>query len=94
MAAELALREWARRDEAVAARVQAVDEERMAYLRKLYAELGTSAEDVERRAMLTYSLLIGSYFIQSGHPTGDRQAVLDRCLDSLAAVQWSDTGSG
>lgn len=86
MAGELALREWARQDGAIAARVKAVDDERMAYLRRLFGDLGTSAEDVERRAMLTYSLLIGSYFIQADHPTGDRQAVLDSCLASLTTA--------
>lgn len=46
---DLAVREWARRDEAVAARLRRVDNRRMDYLRELISTMSGDAEDVEAR---------------------------------------------
>jgi len=85
MAAELALRDWARRDTEVAAQVQRVDDTRMAYVRALFGDLFPEADDIEARAMLLYSLLIGNYFIGARHGRRGRRRVLTEAVELLMA---------
>lgn len=80
LTAELAIRDWARRDEAVAARVRRVDDRRMGYLRALLTDIGTPTEEVEARSMLLYSLLIGNEFIAARHGRRSRTRVLEDAL--------------
>jgi len=80
---ELALRDWARRDEAAAAAIGAVDDRRMAYLRELVRELDVPAGTVEARCLLMYSLLIGDWFLEVGHGRKGRARVLGEALDLL-----------
>ena len=80
---ELALRDLARRDARVAAIVERVDDQRMEYLRSLYAALGCSALEADARAMMAYSLLIGSYFIRARHGRRSRGAVLEHTFAML-----------
>ena len=82
---EMALREAARRDADVAAFVQRVDDRRMAYLRELYADLGYGPIDAEARSLLSYSLLVGDYFISTESTTGSRRDVLQACRRLLFA---------
>ena len=86
LAGELAIRDWSRRDPAVAERVARVDDQRMAYVRALFAELGVPAQEVEARAMLLYSLLLGTYFIAAKHGRRGRKRVLDDALQFLLRV--------
>jgi AcrR family transcriptional regulator len=85
-AVELALRDWSRRDQDVAARLQRIDAHRMAYLRSLFAQFLEDEDDVEARAMLAYSLFVGAYFVRAG--TGKRSRVrlirlaVDRLLEA------------
>lgn len=80
---ELALRDVARRDPRVAAIVERVDDQRMEYLRSLYAAHGCSLLEAEARAMIAYSLLIGSYFIRARHGRRSRKAVLEHSFAML-----------
>ncbi|MBL4682953.1 MAG: TetR/AcrR family transcriptional regulator [Nannocystaceae bacterium] len=89
LAAELALRDWARRDPEVAARVQRVDDARMGYVRALFVEMHPDADDIEARAMLLYSLLIGNYFIRARHGRRGRPRVLSEAIELLMAAQPS-----
>jgi AcrR family transcriptional regulator len=82
---DLAVRDWARRDSAVAERLRRIDNRRMDYLRSLYAELSPDADDVEARAMLAFSLLIGDHFIASDHGERSRAEVLEQALRLLGA---------
>jgi AcrR family transcriptional regulator len=82
---DLAVRDWARRDEAVAERLRRIDNRRMDYLRSLYREICPDAEDVEARAMLAFSLLIGDHFIAAEHGAHSRQEVLELALRRLEA---------
>jgi AcrR family transcriptional regulator len=84
LAVDLAVRDWARRDAAVAARLRRVDNRRMAYLRTLFAPLATDAEDVEARALLFYALWIGGHFIAADHPGRTRSDVVRLALEQLA----------
>jgi AcrR family transcriptional regulator len=73
---DLAFREWARRDKKVARLMRRVDNRRMDYLRSLYAEFCASGDEVESRALLTYSLWIGSRFISADHGARTRADVM------------------
>lgn len=74
---DLAVRDWARRDAEVAARLRRVDNRRMDYLRELIATISDDAGgDVEARAMLAFSLVIGSHLIAADHPGRSRDQVV------------------
>lgn len=73
---DLAVREWARRDEAAAARLRRVDNRRMDYLRELISTMSGDAGDVEARAMLAFSLVIGDHLIAADRFHGGRARVL------------------
>src|SRR5215208_12075 len=64
---ELAVRDWARRDPAVAARLAGVDERRMAYLRTLFRQITSDKLEAEARCLMAYSLYIGTHFVAAGH---------------------------
>lgn len=72
---ELAIRDWARRDKAVARRLRRADNRRMDYLRSLFGEFCPDPEDVEARCLLTFCLFIGSHFIVADNgPLKPREA--------------------
>src|ERR1700694_2419682 len=82
---DLAVRDWARRDPAVAKRLRRVDNRRMEYLRELFAAFCSDEADVEARSMLAFSLLIGNHFMAADHGTRSRAEVVDlaaRLLES------------
>jgi AcrR family transcriptional regulator len=85
---ELALRDWARRDRAVAKRLRRIDGRRMQFLRSLFAQFCDDDDDVEARSMLAYSLLIGSYFIAAQHGDRSRAELQALALDRLLAENW------
>lgn len=75
--AELAIRDWARRDPSVAERLRRVDNRRMDYLRSLFGAFCPDADDVEVRCMVVYSLRIGDYFIAADHGPRSRADVME-----------------
>ena len=83
IAIELAVRDWARRDPAVAARLAGVDERRMGYLRALFRQLTVDPLEAEARCLVAYSLYIGTHFVAAGHPGHTRDAVMTRALEDL-----------
>ncbi len=87
-AVELALRDWSRRDRDVAKRVHRVDDRRMAYLRSLFRQFCADEDDVEARAMLAYSLFIGSYFVSAEHGERTRSQVQQLAIDRLLDKRW------
>ncbi|MFF4011591.1 TetR/AcrR family transcriptional regulator [Streptomyces sp. NPDC001717] len=74
---DLAIRDWARRDEHVAERLRRVDNRRMDYLRSLFGEFCPDEDDVEVRCMLTFSVRLGSYVVAADHGTRTRAEVMD-----------------
>jgi AcrR family transcriptional regulator len=82
-AVELALRDWARRDQDVAKRLRRVDNRRMAWLRSLFGQFCRDEDDVEARSLLTYSLLIGSYFVAAQHHGKTRKQTVQLAVDRL-----------
>jgi AcrR family transcriptional regulator len=87
-AVELALRDWSRRERAVARRLHRVDDRRMGYLRSLFREFCADEDDVEARAMLAYSLFIGSYFVATGHGERTRAEVQQLAIARLLDERW------
>lgn len=83
--ADLAIRDWARRDAAVARRLRRVDNRRMAYLRSLFAEIATDEADAEARSLLVASLWIGNHFFAADHGGLDRRQVIDAALERVLA---------
>jgi AcrR family transcriptional regulator len=82
---ELAIRDWARRDETVAKRLNRVDNRRMDYMRSLFAAFCPDEDEVEARCMVAFSLFIGSHFIAADHGTRSRADVLELALRRLLA---------
>ncbi|HXV04096.1 MAG TPA: TetR/AcrR family transcriptional regulator [Gaiellaceae bacterium] len=85
MKIELAVRDWARRDRAVAKRLRRVDNRRMEYLRSLFGAFSPDEDDVEARCLVFYSLWIGSHFIAADHGPRTRADVLKLALSRLEA---------
>jgi AcrR family transcriptional regulator len=82
---DLAVRDWARRDAAVAERLRRIDNRRMDYLRALFHTICSDEDDVEARSLLAFSLLIGDHFIASDHGARSRADVVELALRQLEA---------
>jgi AcrR family transcriptional regulator len=63
MKIELAIRDWGRRDKAVARRLLHVDKRRLEYMRSLFGEFCRDEDDVDVRCLLFVSLWFGNHFI-------------------------------
>jgi len=82
---DLAVRDWARRDRAVAERLRRVDNRRMDYLRLLFAGICRDEDEVEARSMLAFSLVIGHHFMAADPGDRSRADVLDLATTWLLA---------
>jgi AcrR family transcriptional regulator len=81
--ADLAVRDWARRDPEVARRLRRVDNRRMEYMRSLFAAFCPDEDDVEARCVLAMSLFIGSHFIAADHGSRTRRQALALAMARL-----------
>jgi AcrR family transcriptional regulator len=82
---ELAVRDWARRSEAVAARLRAVDNRRMDYMRAQFSAFCSDPDEIEARCMVAFSMWIGTHLIVADHGGRTRAEVLERALRPLLA---------
>ena len=82
---DLAVRDWARREPAVAERLRRVDNRRMEYVRSLFGAFCPDEDEVEARCLVFYSLWIGSHFIAADHGSRTRADVVKRALRQLEA---------
>jgi AcrR family transcriptional regulator len=82
---DLAVRDWARREQVVADRLRRVDNRRMDYLRSLFGEFSRDEDDAEARCLVFYSLWIGSHFIAADHDPRSRADVVKLALRRLEA---------
>lgn len=83
MKIELAVRDWARRDKAVARRLRRIDNRRMQYMRSLFAAFCADEDEVEVRCMLVMSLFIANHFMAADHGARSRSEVLELALRRL-----------
>jgi AcrR family transcriptional regulator len=80
---DLAVRDWARRDEAVAERLRRVDDRRMGLLREMIGTFCTDPDEVEARSLLAFCVAIGEHFLAADHGDRTRAEVLTRAADLL-----------
>ena len=82
---DLAVRDWARRDQAVAERLRRVDNRRMDYLRLLFGAICRDADEVEARSLLAFSLVIGHHFMAADHGARSHADALELAASWLLA---------
>ena len=85
LAIELAVRDWARRDDAVAGVLRRVDNRRIAYLRTLFGQLSEDPDDVEARCAMAMALFVGFRFIAADHGGRSRTEVVRLAGERLLA---------
>lgn len=82
---DLAVRDWARRDRRVAARLRRADNRRMDYMRGLFGQIHDDPDEVEVACLLSFSLWIGNHFIAADHGPRSRDEVMRLALRRLEA---------
>ncbi|MBW3620317.1 MAG: TetR/AcrR family transcriptional regulator [Actinobacteria bacterium] len=82
---ELAIRNWARHDDAVAQRLRRVDNRRMDYMRSLFGEFVPDAEEVEVRCFLVFTVFVGAQFMVTDHPGRSRTQIVELVMRRLLA---------
>jgi AcrR family transcriptional regulator len=80
---DLAVRDWARRDEAVAERLRRVDNRRMGLLREMIGTFCADPDEVEARSLIAFCVAIGEHFLAADHGGRTRAEVLTRAADLL-----------
>jgi AcrR family transcriptional regulator len=85
MRIDLAVRDWARRDKAVARRLRRVDNRRMGYMRSLFGAFCRDEDEVEVRCLLFASLFAGNKLLAADHGARSREEVTDQALNRLLA---------
>lgn len=80
---DLAIRDWARRDDAVAERLRRVDNRRMGLLREMIGTFCPDPDEVEARSLLAFCVAIGAHFLAADHGDRTRTQVLARAADLL-----------
>ena len=82
---DLAVRDWARREQAVAERLRSVDNRRMDYMRSLFGDFCPDEDEVEVRCMVGFSIWIGNHFVAADHDGRSREEVLALVMKRLLA---------
>jgi AcrR family transcriptional regulator len=82
---DLAVRDWARHDAAVASRLRRVDNRRMDYMRSLFGAFCPDEAEAEVRCLLAFSLFVGSHFTAADHGSRSRADVVELALVRLEA---------
>jgi AcrR family transcriptional regulator len=80
---DIAVRDWARREDAVAKRLKRVDNRRMDYMRSLFGAICDDEDEVEARCLVFYSLWIANHFIAADHGPRRRADVVKLALKRL-----------
>ena len=70
------MRDWARTSEEVSAVVRAVDEERIAYIKRIFLDFGYGEDEAFIRARVTYFHQVGYYTIGYNETLDARTALL------------------
>ncbi|MFJ9613998.1 TetR/AcrR family transcriptional regulator [Streptomyces noursei] len=83
--ADIAIRDWARRDPAVAERLRRVDNRRMDYLRSLFSSFCPDEDEVEIRCLISVSVRIGNHFYAADNGRRNRAEVMELIRQRLLA---------
>lgn len=84
---DLAVRDWARREDQVAERLRRVDNRRMQLAREMISTFCSDPEEVEARSLLAFCLAIGQHFLAADHPGRSAAAVRARAADLILDVR-------
>ncbi|MGI5171615.1 TetR/AcrR family transcriptional regulator [Spirillospora sp. CA-253888] len=91
---DLAVRDWARRDRAVEARLRRVDNRRMALLREMIGTFCADPDEVEARSLLAFCTAIGHHSLAADHEGRSRAEVLARAADLILERPREDAAGG
>ena len=80
---ELAIRDWAQRDKAVAKRLKRIDNRRMDYMRSLFGAFCPDEDEVEVRCLIAYSLFTGTPLIVADHGPRPRADLVELARERL-----------
>jgi AcrR family transcriptional regulator len=83
MAIELAIRQWARADEAAAAAVASVDAARLKNVAQLYRATGLAAEEADAQAFLFYCFVFGQSLLFPERGQRRRAVLVARSAEKL-----------
>jgi AcrR family transcriptional regulator len=83
MAIELAIRQWARSDEAAAAAVASVDTARLRNVAQLYRAVGLPSEEADAQAFLFYCFLFGQSLLFLDRSQRKRTQLIARSAEKL-----------
>ncbi|AWT42070.1 MULTISPECIES: TetR/AcrR family transcriptional regulator [Streptomyces] len=83
--ADIAIRDWARRDPAVAERLRRVDNRRADYLRSLFSSFCPDEDEVEVRCLIAMSVRVGNHFNAADHGGRGRAEVMELLRRRLLA---------
>lgn len=92
--AELAIRDWARRDAGVRERLRRVDNRRMDYMRGHFSAFDSDPDEVEARCLIAMALFVGSHFVAADHGSRSRREVVDRALEHLLTTAEPGSPAG
>lgn len=81
---ELAVRSWARRDEAAANIVAKIDKMRFENIVELIGELGFSEEEARQRGAIALAFMLGDAFLKLGISQAERNANARMCAEIIA----------
>ncbi len=85
MPIDLAVRDWSRREPAVAERLRRVDNRRMEYLRSQLATVCADEDELEARSLTAFSVAIADHFIAADHGPRSRADVRELIARRLFA---------
>ena len=91
---DLAVRDWARRDPAVAERLRRVDNRRMGLLREMIGTFCADPDEVEARSVIAFCMAIGAHFLAADHGDRSRAEVLADAVDLLLKRTPPDRDAG
>jgi hypothetical protein len=83
MAIELAIRQWARSDQAAATAVAKVDAARLKNVGQLYRATGLSAEQADAQAFLFYCFIFGQSLLFPEHGLRKRAQLIAKSAEKL-----------
>jgi AcrR family transcriptional regulator len=91
---DLAIRAWAHHDRSVAARLHAIDNERMDFLRKMFGTFVTDPDEIEARSTLMFGLAIGRHFIVADHPGYTKREAIQLAGEFLLRPSGTNSSAG
>lgn len=83
---ELAVRQWARSDEAAADAVRRVEAVQLDAVTSLYVQLGYSPEEARTRGLIIYAFIFGQGLLQPDASAAEHYALMAACADTLVAA--------